>query len=158
MLAFIINNKCSDSVVDIFNKLESLLGNDLFERTFPLILTDNGSEFSNPLQMEFNSEGIGRTRIFYCNPSASYQKGGIEKNHEFIRYVLPKGSSMNAYTQNDIDLMINHINSLGRQSINWACPYDLAKLLLGQEVLKKFNLTKVPASEIKLTPKLLMIK
>lgn len=55
--------------------------------------------------LEFNDEGIGRTRIFFCNPCASYQKGSIEKNHEFIRYVIPKGISMDNLTQQDIDLM-----------------------------------------------------
>ena len=77
--------------------LEHELGNELFEKTFPIILTDNGTEFGNPLSLEFNEDGIGRTRIFYCNPRASYQKGMIEKNHEFIRYVFPKGSSLIIY-------------------------------------------------------------
>ena len=79
MLAFILEDKTSNSVLKVFNWLEAILGNTLFEKTFPVILTDNGSEFSNPLSLEFNSEGIGRTRIFFCNPGASYQKGAIEK-------------------------------------------------------------------------------
>ena len=158
MLAFLLKSKTTASVKNVFNYLESILGNDLFEKTFPVILTDNGVEFSHPLELEFNAEGIGRTRIFYCNPTASYQKGMLEKNHEFIRYVIPKGTSMNAYTQSDITRMINHINSLARQSLNWTSPYDLANLLLDKEVLKKLNLVKVPAQEIKLTPKLITQK
>ena len=82
------------------------------KKTFPIILTDNGTEFSAPLELEFNSEGISRTRIFYCNPTASYQKGMIEKNHEFIRYVIPKGTTMDNFSQSDITKMIKHINSL----------------------------------------------
>lgn len=155
MLAFLLNDKTSNSVLKIFNWLESILGNDLFEKTFPIILTDNGSEFSNPLSLEFNDEGIERTRIFFCNPGASYQKGAIEKNHEFIRYVIPKGTSMDNLTQNDIDLMINHINSLTRPSLNNSTPYDLAQLLLDKNVLKKLNLVKVAANEIQLNQKLL---
>lgn len=155
MLAYIMDNKSSDSVLNIFNELENILGNDLFEQIFTVILTDNGSEFSNPLSLEFNSKGIGRCRIFYCNPTASYQKGGIEKNHEFIRYIIPKGTSMDNFTQEDITKMINHINSLGRKSLNWSAPYDLAKLLLGKIVLKKLNLQRIPNNEIKLIPKLL---
>ena len=158
MLAFLLKSKTADSVLNVFNYLESLLGNDLFEKTFPIILTDNGAEFSNPLSLEFNDEGIGRTRLFYCNPTASYQKGMIEKNHEFIRYVIPKGTSMDAYTQTDITRMINHINSLSRESLNWTSPYDLAKLLLDKEFLKKLNLSKIPTDEIKLTPKLITQK
>lgn len=155
MLAFLLNDKTSNSVLKAFNWIESILGNYLFEKTFPVILTDNGSEFSNPLSLEFNEEGIGRTRIFFCNPGASYQKGAIEKNHEFIRYVLPKGTSMDNLTQKDIDLMINHINSLTRASLNNATPYDLAQILLDKNVLKKLNLEKVPANKIQLNTKLL---
>lgn len=155
MLAFLLDDKTSNSVLKVFNWLEAILGNTLFEKTFPVILTDNGSEFSNPLSLEFNSEGIGRTRIFFCNPGASYQKGALEKNHEFIRYIIPKGTSMDNFTQNDITKMINHINSLTRVSLNNSTPFDLAKLLLDKNVLKKLNLVKVAANEIQLTKKLL---
>ena len=62
---------------------------------------------------------------------------------------------MNNLTQQDIDLMINHINSLTRPSLNNAAPYDLAQILLDKDVLKKLNLQKVAANEIQLKPKLL---
>ena len=155
MLAFILKDKTSNSVLSIFNWLESILGNALFEKTFPVILTDNGSEFSNPLSLEFNDEGIGRTRIFFCNPGASYQKGAIEKNHEFIRYVIPKGTSMDNLSQRQITKLINHINSLTRPSLNNSTPYDLASILLDKKVLKKLNLVKVAANEIQLNKNLL---
>lgn len=155
MLAFILFEKTQKEVLRVFNMLEYELGNELFEKTFPIILTDNGTEFGDPLALEFNNEGLGRTRIFYCNPRASYQKGMIEKNHEFIRYVLPKGTSFDNLLQTDIDLMINHINSLGRNSLNWFAPIDVAKFTLDKEVLKKLNLKKVPANEIQLNKQLL---
>ena len=155
MLAFIMFEKTQKEVFRVFNMLEYELGHELFEKTFPIILTDNGTEFGNPLSLEFNSEGIGRTRIFYCNPRASYQKGMIEKNHEFIRYVLPKGTSFDNLSQTDIDLLINNINSLTRASLNWLAPIDFAKLMMDKMVIKKLNLKKVPANEIQLTPKLL---
>lgn len=155
MLAFILFEKTQKEVLRIFNMLEHELGSELFEKTFPIILTDNGTEFGDPLSLEFNNEGIGRTRIFYCNPRASYQKGMIEKNHEFIRYVLPKGTSFDNLLQTDIDLMINHINSLTRASLNWFAPIDVAKFTLDKNVLKKLNLRKIPNNEIQLTQKLL---
>ena len=79
----------------------------------------------------------------------------IEKNHEFIRYVLPKGSSFEHLLQTDIDLMVNHINSLGRQSLNWIAPIDVAKVTLDKEVLKKLNLKKISPNEIQLNKHLL---
>lgn len=155
MLAYIMYEKTQAEVLRTFNMIEKDLGNELFEKTFPIILTDNGTEFGNPLSLEFNPEGLGRTRIFYCNPRASYQKGMIEKNHEFIRYVLPKGTSFDNLLQTDINLMINHINSLGRESLNWSSPYDVAKVLMGKETLKKLNLVKIPTDEIQLNKHLL---
>ena len=155
MLAFLLYEKTQKEVLRVFNMLEYELGNELFEKTFPIILTDNGTEFGNPLSLEFNPEGIGRTRIFYCDPRASYQKGMIEKNHEFIRYVLPKGTPFEGLLQTDINLMINHINSLGRASLNWFAPIDVAKFTIDKETLKKLNLQKVPANEIQLNKKLL---
>lgn len=79
----------------------------------------------------------------------------MKKSHEFIRYVIPKGTSMDNLTQNDITKLINHINSLTRPSLNNSTPYDLAQILLDKSVLKKLNLEKVPAKEIQLNQKLL---
>ncbi len=155
MLAFILYEKTQKEVLRVFNMLEYELGNELFEKTFPIILTDNGAEFGNLLSLEFNEEGIGRTRIFYCNPRASYQKGMLEKNHEFIRYVLPKGTPFERLLQTDINLMINHINSLGRASLNWFSPIDVAKFTLDKEVIKKLNLVKISPDKIHLNTKLL---
>lgn len=155
MLAFILYEKTQKEVLRVFNMLEYELGNELFKKTFPIILTDNGAEFGNPLSLEFNEEGIGRTRIFYCNPRASYQKGMLEKNHEFIRYVLPKGTPFERLLQTDINLMINHINSLGRASLKWFSPIDVAKFTLDKEVIKKLNLVKISPDKIQLNTKLL---
>ena len=155
MLSYIMHEKTQAEVLRIFNMLEYELGSELFEKTFLIILTDNGTEFGNPLSLEFNGEGIGRTRIFYCNPRASYQKGMLEKNHEFIRYVLPKGTSFDNLVQMDIDKMINHINSVTRESLNWFTPIEVAKFTLDKKVIKKLNLKKVDANEIQLTKKLL---
>ena len=155
MLAFILYEKTQKEVLRVFNMLEYELGNELFEKTFPIILTDNGTEFGDPLSLEFNNEGIGRTRIFYCNPRASYQKGMLEKNHEFIRYVLPKGTSFDKLLQTDINLMINHINSFARASLHWFTPFDVAKFTMDKEVLKKLNLKKISPNEIQLNTKLL---
>lgn len=66
-----------------------------------------------------------RTKVFYCDPMASWQKPHIEKNHEFIRYVLPRGKSLDPYDQKDITLLMNHINSIRRPSLDNKVPYEL---------------------------------
>lgn len=157
MLAFLLNEKTTEAVKEVFDTLENLIGHDLFSKIFEVVLTDNGSEFSDPLSLEFNSEGIGRTRIFYCNPASAYQKGSIEKNHEFIRYVIPKGTSLDNLSQHQIDVMMNNINNYNRESLNWNTPYALAELILGKETLKKLNFSYIPFEEVKLTKKILKI-
>lgn len=158
MLAFLLNNKTQQEVLNVFNSLENKLGSEVFEKIFPVILTDNGTEFSAPQSLEVNDEGVSRTKIFFCDPLASYQKGMLERNHEFIRYVIPKGVSMDNLHQSDIDLMLSHINSLARESLNWQSPYKLAELFLGKNVLKKLNIAKVPANNVQLNTKLLKKK
>ena len=158
MLAFILEDKTTESVKAVFDKLEKIFTYDVFCKIFEVILTDNGTEFSNPMSLEFNDEGVGRTRIFYCNPAAAYQKGCIEKNHEFIRYVIPKGTSMDNLTQKQIDSMMNHINNYNRESLNWNSPYSLAELLLGKDTLKKLNFSYIPFEKVKLTKETLKIK
>lgn len=88
----------------------------LFRRIFAVILTDNGSEFKHTMELETTEVCKKRTKVFYCEPQASRQKPQIEKNREFIRYVLPKGKTLNPYTQEDITVLMNNINSIRRES------------------------------------------
>ena len=159
MLAFLRDANDSQSVIDVFDKLNELLGIDMFKRLFPVLVGDNGSEFSNPSAIECDrSTGEIRTNVFYCDPYASFQKGSAEKNHEEIRKVLPKGTSFDNLTQKDIDLMMNHVNSYSRPILNDRTPYDTFTFLYGEETIKKLGSTFIPANEICLKPSLLKPK
>lgn len=109
MLAFLRDANNSQSVIDIFNRLYTELFPDTFKRIFPMLLGGNGSEFSNPTAIEFDSHGKQWTRVFYCDPSAPFQKGSAENNHELIRRIIPKGKSFNNLCQDNIDIMMNHM-------------------------------------------------
>ena len=154
LLAYIIDDHTQTSVNNIIDKLYNDLGNTLFKSTFPVILTDNGSEFLNPESIEYDSDGNQRTRVFYCDPMASYQKPHVEKLHEYIRYILPKGTSFDNRTQDDITLMINHINSTTRASLNGSTPFKLAQISLNSVLLDKLSLQHIPADEVHLKPAL----
>ena len=154
MIAFLRDRNTAASVEKIFNDLYTNLGADSFKKLFKIILTDNGSEFSNPLAIEKDKDGNDRTRIFYCNPSSPYQKGAIEVNHEFIRRVIPKGKSFNDYTQEDINKLMNHINSYKRASLGDKSPYEVFKLFYGEGILKALESEFVPPNDITLTPRL----
>lgn len=156
MLAFLRDANTSKSVTSIFNQLDYNLGEETFNRLFPIILTDNGSEFSNPKAIEYRqTKPLLRTSVFYCDAGKPYQKGAIEVNHELIRRVLPKGASFNELTQEDINLMMNHINSYKRKKLNNRSPYEVFNFYHGEEVLHKLGCELVPARDIMLKPALL---
>lgn len=150
MLAFIRDHNDSKSVTDIFNSLYEILGHDNFSKAMPLLLGDNGSEFSNPTALEVSSNGQLRTKVFYCEPNSPGQKGSAERNHEFIRMFIPKGKPMDQYTQEEISLMMNHINSYSRPSLNNKTPYDTFKFFYGQEILDLLSIEKIPANKVTL--------
>ncbi|MDV3426962.1 MAG: IS30 family transposase [Bacillota bacterium] len=158
MLIFLLPDKSQSSVIKIFNQLEKSLGTLLFKRVFSVILTDNGSEFINPVLLETGKDSLLRTNIYYCDPNASYQKGALEKNHEYIRYVLPKGTSFDELTQGGVKLLMNHINSTARASLNGRTPFELASLLLDQMVIDVLGLQKIGHDNVLLKPSLLKRK
>ena len=154
MLAFLRNSNDSQSVIDIFDRLYLELRPDIFTELFPILLADNGSEFSNPSRIEFDGQGNRRTHLFYCDPSAPYQKGAAENNHEFIRRMIPRGVDFALYTQEQISLMMSHINSYLRKALGNRSPYDTFAFQHGTETLEKFGLRRIPCDEIILSPEL----
>lgn len=155
MLAFLRDANNSESVINIFEKLYLELNPESFIRLFPVLLGDNGSEFSNPLSIEFDGQGSSRTRLFYCDPSAPYQKGAIENNHEFIRRILPKGSSFDDLSQSHIDLMMNHINSYKRKKLGNLSPYEVFRNFHSVDILNILNAKSILPEDIMLHPNLL---
>ena len=91
-------------------------------RLFPVCLADNGSEFSDPKKIEFDANGNQRTHVFYCDASAPYQKGSCEVRHEMIRRIIPKHTDISLYSQEQILLMMCHINSYGRGTLGNKSP------------------------------------
>lgn len=153
MLAFIREANTSQSVIDVFNGLDKVLGNELFSELFPYILTDNGSEFSNPRAIEYREHpergaSYHRTNIFYCDAGCPYQKGACEVNHELIRRIIPKETSIDDLTQMDVFKMMNHINSYKRKKLNNRSPYETFSFLHGEEVLAKLGCRPVDAKDI----------
>lgn len=155
MLIFVLEEKTQDCVIEVFDLLTERLGVETFHDIFPMILTDNGTEFQFPARLECDREGRKRTRIYYCNPNSSWQKGMIEKNHEYIRYVIPKGESLDRYTQADAIKLMNHINSEARDSLNGCTPYELSLRLVNRSLHRVVKLREIPADQVTLKPSLL---
>jgi Transposase and inactivated derivatives, IS30 family len=155
MLIFVLAEKTQECVIEVFDLLSQRLGIKIFNEIFPVILTDNGTEFQFPKRLECDADGEVRTKIYYCNPNSSWQKGMIEKNHEYIRYVIPKGQSLDQFTQKDAILLMNHINSEARDSLNGCTPFKLSQMLLNNKLHKLLKLVEILPDEVTLQPSLL---
>lgn len=156
MLIFKLESQTTEEVTRIFEILQTLIPLDVYRNLFQVILTDNGHEFFDVDNIEcIHSTGEYVTHLFFCDPHMSCQKGMIEKNHEFIRYVLPKGTSFKRINQDDCDLIMNNINSLCRDSLNGNCPYQAMLFLCDEYILKILNCYYIKPDEINLTDDLL---
>lgn len=155
MLIFLRDANTAKSVTDIFQSLCLRLGHEEYIKLFPIILTDNGSEFTNPDALELADNGNRLCRVFYCEPSSPCQKGSIENNHEQIRKVLPKGTCFDNLEQSDMQLLSNHINSLKRRKLNGRSAYETFSFLHGKETLRLLGVSSIAPADINLTPTLL---
>ena len=135
----------------IVNQLYETLSFDMFHKVFPSVwLPDNGSEFSDPAEIE--KYGI---HVFYCNPSAPYQKDTCEVTHEYGRRALPKGTSFQDPDQNFINYMYSHINSTYGKKLNDHSPFDAVSSAPGGGVLEmSFNITRIKPESVHLKPTL----
>lgn len=156
MLMFLIKKYKPNEVTKIFNEIRTSIGNELFKKMFEVILTDNGWEFSKPDDIEFNYEtGEKLINVFYCDSYSSWQKGGIERNHEFIRYIIPKGISFDNLTKKNVTDMMNNINNVQRKTLDYQTPYQIFTKEYGTNISKKFHLKPINKDEINLGYKLI---
>jgi IS30 family transposase len=156
MLLFLMPDGTAESVKRVFDYIERSLGLERFRRLFPVFLTDNGGEFKKVDELELTEDFLYRTNVYYCDPMASWQKPHIEKNHEFIRYVIQRGKSLNPYTQEDMTLLMNHINSTRRPGLGNKAPYELINEE-DEDMWALFHLLKmdlIPPDEVHLMPDL----
>ena len=127
-----------------------------FCQLFPVILTDNGGEFARVDDIEMDVRG--ESKLFFCDPNRSDQKGRIEKNHTLIRDILPKGTSFDNLTQEDINLICSHVNSVKRAALNGKSAYELFTFTYGEEISKLLGISKIPAEDVCQSSKLLQHK
>ena len=148
IFARLLDNKTALEVTkhlyDIKNTLHQA-DKDFFQ-LFPVILTDNGREFARVDDIEMDVRG--ECKLFFCDPNRSDQKGRIEKNHTLIRDILPKGTSFDNLTQEDINLVCSHINSVKRAALNGKSAYELFAFTYGEEIPKLLGISKIPAEDV----------
>ena len=155
MIAFLLDRLHYLNVVEVFDYIEYNLGAASMYDLMPTILTDRGFEFTHPHELEYGINELKRTKIFYCDAMSPYQKGAIEKNHEYIRKFLPKGSSFNNLTQDNINLMLSHINSTKREILNNMSPIEVFLQKNDDFILELLDIKQIPPDKIILKNNLL---
>ena len=158
IFARLLDNKTALEVTkhlyDIKNTLHQA-DKDFFQ-LFLVILTDNGGEFARVDDIEMDVRG--ESKLFFCDPNRSDQKGRIEKNHTLIRDILPKGTYFDNLTQEDINLVCSHVNSVKRAALNGKSAYELFTFTYGEEISKLLGISKIPAEDVCQSSKLLQHK
>lgn len=152
--------KTADDMNFGIDLLETIIGRELFQSQVEVILTDRGTEFTDPEYMEIRSDSTTRTRIFYCDPMASGQKGSLEKRHAELRYIIPKGISfarLGLTTQEKLNLTISHTNSSPRKKSMDKTPFELLRFYCPKlmEAFLAFGLKEIPKDQVILKPHLL---
>ncbi len=153
MMLFVRDANTSQSVIDVFNMLEENLSFEVFARLFPVIVTDNGSEFSNPAALETSPfNGRRRTSVFYCRPMASWQKPHVENNHRNLRAIFPKGESMDHVTPEKAALAMSHLNCKLREGLGDVPALRLFETIYGTDILGRLGVEYIRPEDVDLTP------
>ena len=157
-IAFYVDSTSSTVSIEIKNR--RITGKCEFKdcekiKRFPCIC--NGWRFSKPDNIEIGLiTGEKEINVFYCEPYSSWQKSGIERNHEFIKYIIPKGITFDKLTNENIIDMMNHINNVSRRSIEYKTPYEIFNNTYGNNITKKLHLIPLKKDEVSLSYKLLI--
>lgn len=160
-LALPLAAKDAESVTAALGGVRSVLGAGGTGRVFRAVLTDNGPEFSDEGAIAaLVGEGPGETRLFYCDPGRSDQKGACERNHVEIRKLLPKGRGLrfDRLAPADLSLAMSHVNSEPRGALGFATPARAFRAMLGDDaeaLLEAYGIEDVPIDELDLTPGLI---
>ena len=148
----LINKDDPNDVKKKIKKLFRKLGSDVVKQVFPINISDNGFEFSYFNQIEISDEGEVLCRTFFTRPYRSNDKSECERNHSLVRYLLPKGKSLDNLTQDQVDNVFSHINSYVRKSLNNSTPYELVLRKYGKQFLDAINIKRISKKKVRLRP------
>jgi IS30 family transposase len=148
--ARIIRKGSADSVNTQIRKIFKKLDNRLIKSIFPINLCDNGSEFSHFNQIEFDQNGEQIIKTFFTTPYRATNKSECERNHELVRYILPKGRSLNNLTQDAVNEVFSNIDSYPRKSKGGKTPYDLVRRKFGVSFLDAIGIRRIEKKKVRL--------
>jgi len=157
MAGILLENKTAAESAGKIKGLKASLAsrNIRFGDIFTVLLTDNGGEFANVDAFERTLSRELETLLFFCDPMQSSQKPRVEKNHTLFRDIVPKGESFDEFTQDTVNLIFSHVNSVKRKSLNGKSPFEVFAFTYGEKVANLLGIEQIPAQHVLQSPKLL---
>ena len=157
MFGLLLDNKtAAEAACKIYALKEKLYNHGLnFGDAFPVLLTDNGGEFSDVFAFENGLNEQLETKMFFCDPNAPYQKPHVENNHTLFRGIVETGTSFDDWTQENVDLIFSHINAVKRKQFNGKSSYDMFTFTYSNELAEALGISFVEPKNVIQTSKLL---
>jgi len=119
-LLFNAGDKTKEKIVGVLDRLEKQYQGN-FSKMFKSITFDNGSEFASADEMERH----GRTAVYYAHPYSSFERGTNENWNGMVRRFIPKGSSFDTLTGEDMNRIAHYINTLPRKRFGYKTPLQM---------------------------------
>lgn len=160
MVALYHDTRTAQDMLDGVDALEKILGTRVFRKYAHILLTDRGPEFSAASLMESPDGNVRRTRVFYCDPMQSGQKGSLENSHIALRCICPKETDLRAIGltgQGPLNLALSHINSVPVKKLGGKSPLETARFFCPDlyKKLNAFGIRQIEGDKIVLKPYLL---
>ena len=157
MIGLLLDNKTAAEAAHKIQKLKARLKALRFNfgDIAPLLLTDNGGEFSNVAAFENDTDGNAESHMFFCEPCAPHEKAEIEKNHTLFRDIVKTGTSFENFTQETVNLIFSHVNAVKRKQFNGKSAYDMFSFYYSKMLASALGISFIPSNEVIQSPKLL---
>ena len=157
MVGLLLDNKTAAETAEKFSALKNKLRSEGYPPStlFPVVLTDNGGEFSDVFSFENDPDGKQELHLFFCDPMQSCQKPQVEKNHTLFRDIVPKGKSFDDFTQETVNLIFSHVNSVSRSIYHGKSAFDMFSFIYGEKLASLFGISRIPPDKVRQSPILL---
>lgn len=157
MFGLLLDNKtAAEAASKIALLKEQLKANGFsFGKLFPVLLTDNGGEFSAVSAFENDSNRVPETSLFFCDPNAPYQKPHVENNHTLLRNIVPSGTSFDDFTQDTVNLIFSHVNGVLRRQFNGKSAYEMFTFTYSENLAHTLGISFIEPQKVIQSPLLL---
>ena len=157
MFGLLLDNKTAAETAGKFSALKNKLRSEGYPPStlFPVVLTDNGGEFSDVFSFENDPDGKQELHLFFCDPMQSCQKPQVEKNHTLFRDIVPKGKSFDDFTQETVNLIFSHVNSVSRSVYHGKSAFDMFSFIYGEKLASLLGISRIPPDKVCQSPILL---